>query len=350
MEDSVHANEHFHQDINNDRHLHNEESNSYNEESSSEGISVLGMQVDRAWFDGLLQTLPAGQQRQLSQLMVETIGDHFPDLLNHGDFSPSDHSNGFSRSAGASHEVYKLGSQSDSEDDDTDDTDDEEEVVDYGDDQDEEDDADDEDIDDDDDPDEDDSDDADDYTANHDNDTFQGAPQGRTIKRGKAGSYLNRFSSTRIRQGLTIWEELSITIPAFMEEYVAAYVTDAGMLIHQSGNASGGLATVHILFHLTGHRRAVCRLLDLVLEAEDGTIGKRDFMAGGAFASLEEENSLHQSHRTSEIDYDCSDASTQQIQLLQGGYRYGRSGQPPISSYLNTSIQTRQPTATRRAR
>jgi hypothetical protein len=116
--------------------------------------------------------------------------------------------------------------------------------------------------------------------------TVSGYEDAGTLGQESSGSYLSRFASSRISRGMSLWEELTITVPAFMEGYVRAYAAQHLIAAQPAGSKDGaahGLVTLHILFHRSHHRRPVCSLLELVLEAEDGLLSKADFKDGGMF-------------------------------------------------------------------
>ncbi|MBS1615864.1 MAG: hypothetical protein JST06_07080 [Bacteroidetes bacterium] len=289
--------------------FHHEEKDGQNQSPSiDEPIVLMGMKVDKEWFHTILETLPQNQQRQLAQMMLEVIEEQFPEMIE--------------ANAGFGNECFGDGEDVDinlQDDEYNSDRDDYNGSRDDNDDRHEDVDEDEDDV------------DADEEEGNE-------MPIAISNSRSKMGRYLNRFLSRRIRRGLTIWEELSVTIPPFMEEYLTNYAGEAGMLIHPVGTDKGGLVTVHILFHLAHHRRSVTRLLDLVLEAEDGALRRRDFLPGGAFTSTgTSNNNVSSEQKTTEIDYDCFDDGMSQQPFYQGGYPY-HGMQPHASVYGNVHL------------
>ncbi len=101
-------------------------------------------------------------------------------------------------------------------------------------------------------------------------------------KQSSTGNWLDRFSSPAIRREAKIWEELSVTVPSFMEDYLTRYAMESGMQWEIGDMDARNLVTVHLLFHRSRDRRCMGRLLDLVLEAEEGLVGEEDFREGGS--------------------------------------------------------------------
>lgn len=348
-----------------EHHRLSDEHNATDESTSPQSISVMGMEVDKEWFTGLLETLPEDQQRQLSRLLLQTITDVFPDLtdeliVTHSDpYDESsvtdDQSLNQNGEEDEGNEEYNYddgnnGEEGAGEGDGQEDGGTEEEELypnDEGNEVEPEDD------------------DGKNQAGAHedagiktyrlnarDSETAVRQPQhgdahlafsqqnitsrnsshvnhaphcpGGDKGRGHISGYLARFNSPNIRRGLTIWEELSVTIPHFMEDYLMQFASEAGMLVHPAGTKKGGLVTVHILFHLAHHRRPICRLLDLVLEAEDGILREQDFGAGGAFttdeAAMGDDGDL--SPEDGAIDYDCFDSAAATGMRPQGGRRH----------------------------
>lgn len=353
-----------------ERHTLSAEHNTVNESTLPQSISVMGMEVDKEWFTGLLATLPQDQQRQLSRLLLQTITDVFPDLTDEMDISHSDPYYDSSVTDNSSHleygqeeedngeENYRDGSDGNEGEDaegnpETDDSEDGHYRSEEGDEEGYE--NEDENRDGENNDGENDNSGIKAYrlNASSDSETSRQRPQQRDghstsfqqsvvsrnsnnvnqvanprvddqARRGQLSGYLTRFNSPRIRRGLTIWEELCVTIPSFMEDYVMHFASDAGMLVHPADAKKGGLVTANILFHLAEHRRSICRLLDLVLEAEDGILCEQDFRAGGAFAAGETaiEDFGNEVPDDGAIDYDCFDSPTASGMRRQGGSRH----------------------------
>jgi hypothetical protein len=280
-------------------------------------IKVMGMDVDRQFITGLLDSLPPDEQRDLSRVLLKIVFELFPDLPGElqqvpqvdSDSPPDEyegHDDGYDypdsdkgedrgdRNAKAdNYGVEASGSSSFSYDDepgaygnaDVDEEyysqaqggmEDEQEDNEAGygsDDPNEDGDGEDE---------------SDTDTAD-----WQGnehcAVQVPVFKldsdKASAGSYLDRFRSPRISRGMSIWEELAVTVPSFMESYLTRYAAGHLISAQLTARGAGGLVTFHLLFHRTNHRRPICRLLDLVLEAEEGLLGEADFKEDGALDS-----------------------------------------------------------------
>ncbi len=373
-----------------EHHTLSDEHNATDESTSPQSISVMGMEVDKEWFTGLLETLPEDQQRQLSRLLLQTITDVFPDLTDELIVTHSDPYDESPLTDDSSQNDYVQKDEGNEEDNYDDGNGGEEGAgeghgLEGGGLEDEE------------------------LYPNEEGDgnevedgngkTQAGAHNDAGIKtyrlnsreseatvrqprhgdvhsafsqqnvtsrnsshvnhalhcpggdkgRGHISGYLARFNSPRIRRGLTIWEELSVTIPHFMEDYVMHFASEAGMLVHPAGTKKGGLVTVHILLHLAEHRRPICRLLDLVLEAEDGILREQDFREGGAFTADEiaTQDDSYLSPEEGAIDYDCFDSAAATGMIPQGGSRHITAHDIAMYSNIKAVRQLVRPGTTR---
>ncbi len=97
---------------------------------------------------------------------------------------------------------------------------------------------------------------------------------GRNPAKNPARGYLNRFSNPLVSRGAKVWEEVSVTVPLFMEAYIMRYAADTDMLADAGGRTTSGKVTLHVLFHVSEHRRPISRLLDLVIEAGEGRLSR----------------------------------------------------------------------------
>ena len=159
-----------------------------------------------------------------------------------------------------------------------------------------------------------------DVTKPHENDIL--LRQQNTGRYEALSGYLSRFASARISRGMSVWEELSVSVPIFMEEHVVRYATEHMIGIQSAGDAGGRLVTLHILFHRSQHRRAICRLLDLVLEAEEGLLSEADFKSDSSFLAHQiagdekdaddnmEAEDWEDDDSSGPIDYECYGSGT----------------------------------------